>query len=178
MLAVTIKQIVVSNMGFAVLLKSPEDPRILPIVIGPLEAQAIAMVLDKMQVPRPMTHDLFKATLDLLSCTLARVEITALREGTFFARLLLDCNGEEYKLDARPSDAMALALRCGAPIFAAREVMENAGIMPAMPPEPQEKKSLDPVEQLKKKLARAVQEERFEDAARLRDEIKKLTSPN
>ncbi len=166
-----------SNMGFVVFLRSPQDPRTLPIFIGAPEAQAIAIILDRVAAPRPLTHDLFKTVLDNLECRVKRVEISGLRDNTFFARLFLESGGRESEIDARPSDALALALRSGAPIFVAEEVMEAAGLVikdePADGPKPP-----SPEEDLKRRLAKAVEEERFEDAARLRDELKKLTRDN
>lgn len=182
MIQVQVSQVSLSNMGFVVLLKSPQDPRTLPIFIGAPEAQAIAVVLDHVAVPRPLTHDLFKTVLDNVECRVKRVDISGLRENTFYAKLFLEYGGMESEIDARPSDALALALRCGAPIFAAEEVMESAGVLIPAEPERQEdaasKTPPTPEEALKQRLAKAVEEERFEDAARLRDELKKIANRN
>lgn len=184
MIPVKITQVSFSNMGFVVCLNNPQDPRTLPIFIGAPEAQSIAFFLDHVQAPRPLTHDLFKTVLDNLECRMKRVEISALRDNTFYAKLFLDCNGMESEIDSRPSDAIALALRCAAPIYVAEEVMDAAGVVlqdePDQPPtaEVQDKKPLTPAEILKQQIAKAVAEERFEDAARLRDEMKKLTHTN
>ena len=176
-----------SNMGFVVFLRNGTDTekRTLPIFIGATEAQAIALYLDRVSVPRPLTHDLLKTVMDNLECRMKRVEICALRENTFFAKLILEWNGVESEIDARPSDAIALALRFTAPIYVAEEVMEAAGVMlaettkggtgaTAEPPSHR----LAPAEALKQKLAKAVAEERYEDAAALRDELKKLSQTN
>jgi hypothetical protein len=175
-----------SNMGFVIFLRNgADDKRSLPIFIGATEAQAIALHLDRVAVPRPLTHDLLKTIMDNLECRMKRAEIYALRENTFFARLILEWNGVESEIDARPSDAIALALRFTAPIYAAEEVMDAAGVMlnetatgGAGPNAEPPNQRLAPVEALKQKLAKAVAEERYEDAATLRDELKKLAQTN
>jgi len=88
-LPVRVEQLFLSNMGFAVLLKG-EDDRALPIMIGAAEAQAIALCINRVEVPRPLTHDLFKNVLDQLDCRLVRMEVCDLKDGTFFARLILE----------------------------------------------------------------------------------------
>ncbi len=177
MIPVTVAQVSLSTMGFVVLLRSAAGPRVLPIFIGAPEAQAIALRLDKVTVPRPLTHDLMKALLDNLECRLQRVVICALRESTFFAKLDLDSNAGPAEIDARPSDAIALALRCGAPIFVAEQVMDAAGVDMSAPPDGAPG-AADPAETLKRQLEQAVSEERYEDAAVLRDRLKKLAPPN
>lgn len=183
MIPVKIVQVSLSNMGFVVFLKGEQDPRTLPIFIGAPEAQSIAVFLDQVVPPRPLTHDLFKTVLDNLECRMKRAEIHALRENTFYARLWLEYKGLEAEFDARPSDAIALALRCAAPVFVAPEVMDSAGVIvkdeSAGPPaDAAGQPPPNPEEQLKQKLAKAIEEERFEEAARLRDELKKLSHPN
>lgn len=184
MIPVKIAQVSFSNMGFVVFLRSPQDPRTLPIFIGAPEAQSIAFFLDHVKAPRPLTHDLFKTILDNLECRMKRVEISALRDNTFYAKLFLECNGMESEIDSRPSDAMALALRCAAPIYVAEEVMDAAGVVlkeeaEDLPKtEATKQKPLSLADSLKQQIAKAVEEERFEDAARLRDELKKLTHTN
>jgi len=179
---VKVEQLVLSNMGFVVLFKGTDDPRSLPIFIGAAEAQAIAIHMNDVQVPRPLTHDLFKSVLDLLECRLMRVEIYDLKEGTFFANLVLERDTARMRVDTRPSDAIALALRCLAPIYVARTVLEQAGrvIDPKAEGGTSESKTtpeppkLSHMEILKRDIEQAVQEERYEDAARFRDEIKRL----
>ncbi len=177
MIPVKIAQVSLSNMGFVVFLKGQDDPRTLPIFIGAPEAQAIALFLDQVVPPRPLTHDLFKTVLDNLECRMKRVEICALRDNTFYARLCLESKGLEAAVDARPSDALALALRCAAPIYVAPEVMDAAGVLmqdgSAAPPAVA-KPQPTPIEKLQQQLDQAVADERFEDAARLRDELKKI----
>ncbi len=184
MIAVTVAQVSLSNVGFVVLLQSSLDKRVLPIFIGATEAQAIALFMDKVRVPRPMTHDLIKSLLDNLECRMKRVEIHDLRDNTFYASLVLETNGAEALLDARPSDAIALALRAAAPIFVDEKVMEAAGIFlnGAAAPDAQgghaPARKLTPRDALREQLAKAVAEERYEDAARLRDELNKMTQAN
>ena len=187
MILVNIMNVSLSNMGFVVFLRNgaATDKRTLPIFIGATEAQAIALHLDHVAVPRPLTHDLLKTVMDNLECRMKRAEICSLRENTFFAKLILEWNGVESEIDARPSDAIALALRFTAPIYVAEEVMEAAGVMLDETPEGAAGASaeppghrLSPAEALKQKLAKAVAEERYEDAAVLRDELKKLPHTN
>jgi bifunctional DNase/RNase len=189
MIPVKVDQLLLSNMGFVVLLKGLEDQRSLPIFIGAAEAQSIAIQINKVKVPRPLTHDLLKNILDCLECRLKRIAVTDLVEGTFFAKLIFERDGSDWEVDSRPSDAIALALRFSAPIFVAEKVMEEAGRLldkadvaaaaaqatpgaeakPKKPP-----RRLTPKEILKRDLDKAIKEERYEDAARLRDELKKL----
>lgn len=112
-----------------VLLKERDGSRYLPIWIGAPEATAIAFALQGVETPRPMTHDLFVATLDALRTTLAAVHVTRLSEGTFYAELHLEQDGETTIVSARPSDAIAIASRMeGVPLLGAEEVLEAAGL--------------------------------------------------
>jgi hypothetical protein len=184
MIPVTFDKILLSNVGFVVLLKSDEDERTLPIFIGTAEAQAIALHVGSVKMPRPLTHDLLKNILEHIDIGLQRIEVCELREGTFIARMILSQNGGETEIDSRPSDAIALALRFEAPIFVAEEVMEEAGRVfkenegeDTITFEEPEGKELSQVDKLRKDLEKAVEEERYEEAARLRDEIKRLENP-
>lgn len=112
-----------------VLLKEREGERFLPIWIGAAEANAIALALQGVVTPRPMTHDLFKNVLEEVGIEVGRILITELRDGTFFAELELKRNGTSYQVSSRPSDAIALAVRVGAPIFANEEVLAEASIL-------------------------------------------------
>ncbi|OFW61260.1 MAG: hypothetical protein A2133_11250 [Actinobacteria bacterium RBG_16_64_13] len=111
-----------------VLLKVQEKNRFLPIWIGHPEAAAILMKLQNAELPRPMTHDLLVATIERLAAKLAAVLITELRDNTFYALLQLEAGGHELRVDSRPSDAIALAVRTNAPIFASTELLEANGI--------------------------------------------------
>lgn len=109
-----------------VFLRGKQDKRELVMFIGPFEAQAIALPLQGVRPPRPYTHDLMLEALHRLKAKVKRVTITAIRENTYFASLVLDVQGQELILDSRPSDAIALALRCEVPIVVGAEVMKNA----------------------------------------------------
>jgi bifunctional DNase/RNase len=164
--------------GFVVLLHSSAQERTLPIVIGSGEAQAILLELKGMEFPRPLTHDLFRNVLAELGVTLVKVEVTELREETFFAMLHLDGPAGRITVDARPSDALALALRCGAAIHVAEAVMAKAGVALDKDGEPEvtalAAPQADSVSDLKAKLAQAIAAERYEEAARLRDKLREL----
>lgn len=112
-----------------VLLKERDGERFLPIFIGAVEATAIAFALQGVVTQRPMTHDLMKSILDELGISVERIEITELRGGTFYASIRMHLNGSLHEVSSRPSDAIALAVRTGVPIFAAEEVLNDASIM-------------------------------------------------
>ena len=115
----------VSNMPI-IILKNDEGTTVLPIWVGIFEANAIAMQLEEVVSPRPMTHDLLKNVIEGLQAEVKRVVITDLKENTFFATIHLDREGKDLSIDARPSDAMALALRVAAPIFVERQVLDKS----------------------------------------------------
>ena len=110
------------------LLREANGTRYLPIWIGTAEATAIALALEGVEPQRPMTHDLLKLVTESLGASVARVVVTALNDGTFFADLVILKNGEEVRVSARPSDAVALAARTNSPVFAARDVLEEVGV--------------------------------------------------
>jgi bifunctional DNase/RNase len=129
-------EVTVAGLGIAppssvplLLLKERDGERVLPVGIGPLEAQAIVMPLQGVHPPRPMTHDIFVEILVSLGGHLRRVEITDLIESTFHARLMLETAGQERSYDIRPSDAVALAVRTETPIFVSEDVFDQAGIV-------------------------------------------------
>jgi hypothetical protein len=113
-----------------VILKDTDRDRYLPIWIGPWEANAIAMKLQGMTPERPLTHDLFSLTLEELGVSLKQIVVSDLSEETFRARLLLEQDGRALDIDARPSDAIALAVRAGVPIYATDAVLDRAGVVP------------------------------------------------
>lgn len=117
-----------------VLLRDAESGRLLPIYIRGTEANAIHLALNKYEPPRPMTHDLFASVLDTLGAKLERVVVTQLHESTFYAELHLRVGERSHTVSSRPSDAIALAVRTNAPIFAAPEVLDEAAFTPE--PEP------------------------------------------
>jgi len=122
-----------------VLLKDLEDKDVVPIWIGFFEASAIATQLEKVKLSRPMTHDLIKNILDTMGAKVIRVEVTDLRDNTFYALIHIELNGTHYTIDSRPSDAIALALRTGSPIFVNEEVIEKSRKTEAQKTEGEEK---------------------------------------
>jgi bifunctional DNase/RNase len=115
-----------SNQPIVLLRESDGRRRILPIFIGDPEATAIALAVDQVETPRPMTHDLLKNVLDELGASVERIVVTDLSQGTFFAEIHLLMNGSTVQVSSRPSDAIALAVRAGAPIFAEDAVVDEA----------------------------------------------------
>ncbi len=111
-----------------VILKENDRERYLPIWIGPWEANAIAMRLQGLTPERPLTHDLFATTLEELGASVERVVIAELAEETFHARIFFELDGRTVEVDSRPSDALALAVRVGVPIFAAADVLDQAAL--------------------------------------------------
>ncbi len=115
----------ITNMPI-IILRDQEGQRILPIWVGVFEANAIALQIENVQTPRPMTHDLLKNIIDDLSAQVERIVVTELKENTFYALIHLRKNGHSIEVDARPSDAIALALRTRSPIFVEEAVIQNA----------------------------------------------------
>ncbi|MEJ5262483.1 MAG: bifunctional nuclease family protein, partial [Ignavibacterium sp.] len=109
--------------AYAILLKEIDGNRRLPIIIGQFEAQAIALEMEGIKPPRPLTHDLLKNLIDNLGGTVVEVIVNELRENTFYAKIVLDVSGLTNEVDARPSDAIALAVRADAPIYVSEAVM-------------------------------------------------------
>ncbi len=130
MIRVTVDKVgldVDSNQA-VVLLKDENGKTLLPIWIGQIEASAIAMGMQGVKAPRPLTCDLLKSVLDSLDARVTMAMVSDLRDDTFFARLVLETGGRTLEIDSRPSDAVALALRAGAPIYVAEAVLDRAGI--------------------------------------------------
>ena len=115
----------ITNMPI-IILKDVDERKALPIWVGIFEANAIALELEKVTTPRPMTHDLLKSVLDGLGVTVRQVIVNDLKDNTFFAVIELNSNGSVINIDSRPSDAIALALRVNAPIFVADNVVAQA----------------------------------------------------
>lgn len=130
MLEMIIDSIRVSLMNYqrVVILKVKESNRYLPIWIGPSEADSIALKLQDVAVPRPLTHDLLRSVIASLGATVSRIEVSELNNDTFYAKVILQVNGSTMEVDSRPSDAIALAVRTDAPIFADDTVVEKAGV--------------------------------------------------
>jgi len=113
-----------------VILKDVDQDRYLPIWIGPFEAEAITIKLQDVDVKRPLTHDLLNKFIAELGATISHVLVNDLRDDTYFAHIVVGVDGNTLEIDSRPSDAMALAVRAGVPIFVAEEVMKKASITP------------------------------------------------
>jgi len=131
MIEMTIDSIRVSLMNYqrVVILKEKLSDRYLPIWIGPNEADAIAVKLQGVNVPRPLTHDLLSSVIETLGASINSITVSELKNDTFFARITLDVDGSQLEVDSRPSDALALAVRVEAPIFVDESVLDKASIM-------------------------------------------------
>lgn len=131
MLEMSVDSIRVSPMNYqrVVILRQKESDRYLPIWIGPAEADAIAVKLQDLSVPRPLTHDLLRTVIDTLGGQVQHILVSDLQNDTFFAKIVIQMNGDLKEIDSRPSDAMALAVRTQVPIFADETVMEKAGVL-------------------------------------------------
>ena len=179
--------------AYAILLKELEGHRRLPIIIGAFEAQAIALEMEGIKPPRPLTHDLLKQITDNLGAIVNEVIIDELRENTFFAKIIIEVSVLTQEIDARPSDAIALAVRAEAPIYVASAVMDTAAFIPSEEDEieeinsgisPEIKKNKKPASKETKlaamhdKLREAIEKEEYERAAIIRDDIKRFTSDN
>jgi len=131
MIEMTIDSIRVSLMNYqrVVILKEKGTNRYLPIWIGPSEADAIAVKLQNVELQRPLTHDLLQSVIGSLGASVDHIVVSGLKDDTFYANLVLTVDGEKLDVDSRPSDALALAVRAGVPIFADESVLEKAGII-------------------------------------------------
>jgi len=149
MIEMAIDSIRVSLMNYqrVVILKEKMAERYLPIWIGPAEADAIAVKLQGVDVPRPLTHDLLHSVIDALGATINSIIVSELKNDTFFAKIILNVDGGQLEVDCRPSDALALAVRAEVPIYAEETVLDKASIL------------------LDKETGKPVAEERIEGAA-------------
>ncbi len=130
MIEMIIDSIRVSLMNYqrVVILKEKIADRYLPIWIGPAEADAIAVKLQEVNVPRPLTHDLLRSVIDTLGASIDSIIVSDLKNDTFYAKIILNVDGKQMEVDSRPSDALALAVRVSVPIFAEEMVLDKAGI--------------------------------------------------
>ncbi|GBD89739.1 UvrB/uvrC motif protein [bacterium BMS3Abin04] len=178
--------------AYALLLKEAYGIRRLPIIIGSFEAQSIALEIEGIKPPRPLTHDLMKSLVDNLGASVNEIIIDELKENTFYAKIIIETSGITTEIDARPSDAIALAVRTGASIYVSEDVMKTAAFIPTgeeaesdlanstnpdiIPNEstgkPKSKETL--IASLMDKLRESVDKEDYERAAKLRDEINRL----
>ena len=179
--------------AYALILGVVGMSRRLPIIIGGFEAQAIAIELEKMKPTRPLTHDLFKNFANHYGINIVEVVINKFEEGIFFSKLVCEKDGKITEIDSRTSDAIALALRFGCPIYAFDSIIEEAGISIDENMEEEHLQSIDEdddddsfmpdeeskayedflVDELEEMLKKAISEENYEEASRLRDEIKR-----
>lgn len=181
--------------AYALLLKEMYGIRRIPIIIGAYEAQSIALELEGIKPPRPLTHDLLANIIKNLHAVVNEVVITELRDNTFYAKIIFEISGLSNEVDSRPSDAIALAVRLGVPIYASEKVMDIASFVPSSeeqketkeefddslddeieeikPEEPQSSSSEIKIASLQDQLRDAIEKEDYERAAKLRDEINK-----
>ncbi len=185
-----ISRSVTQSNNYAVVLGEQDGARRLPVIIGSFEAQAIAVAIEGMEGPRPMTHDLFKSTLETIGVELREVIINNLQEGIFYARLVLDRDGEIIEVDSRTSDALALAMRFECPVYTYEFILETAGVVL----EGDEESEVDEAQktsskaaaqagssgnslssytigELQRMLEEVLADEKYERAAKIRDEI-------
>ena len=177
-----------TNGAYALILYEVEGKRKLPIIIGGFEAQAIALKLENIKPPRPFTHDLFKTIADTFNLSVKEVFIDELHNETFYAKVICEMQGDIHEIDARPSDAIAIAVRFGAPIFVSEEIMSEAGIREEQQeesgtteaeteqeaPKTVSGKVESSLNDLQKMLEDAIKREDYEEAARLRDKISRV----
>jgi len=156
--------------GFVVILKDETEKRWLPIWVGHYEAKMISLALEKVKPVRPLPHDLIKNILDSLGVVVTRVAICNIKDNTYFATVKLKINQTEKEIDARPSDAIALALRASAPIYVTEEVLNKASTEEITLGNEKEMK----LAELQQKMQKAIEVENYEEAAKLRDQIKSL----
>ncbi len=187
---VALSHSVTQSHNYAVVLGERRGQRRLPIVIGSFEAQAIAVAMERMVPNRPLTHDLFKNTLDTFSIELREVVINNLLDGIFYARLVCVKNGEIFEIDSRTSDAIAMAVRFDCPIFTYDFILEAAGVVledqeemegavgsggRTSSPQIIDTTALEtyPAEALHNRLQEVLEAEDYETAAKIRDELKR-----
>jgi uncharacterized protein len=178
--------------AYALLLKEVYGLRRLPIIIGQFEAQSIALEIEGIKPPRPLTHDLLKNVIDNLGGSISEIIIDELKDNTFYAKIKLEISSMTNDIDSRPSDAIALAVRTGSPLYVAEEVMKAAAFIPSSedmdeenggPAENKETESKTSknnfsetrLAQLQDTLREAIEKEDYERAAKIRDEINRLT---
>ena len=163
------------SRSYAVILTEINGTRKLPVIVGAFEAQSIALALESMDTPRPLTHDLIGLLIKEVEANLVAVRITSLEEGVFYATL--DINGKitgKRSVDSRPSDAIAVGLRMQAPIMIAEKLFDEAGIENEDEDIPGEISTSLSVKELEDRLQVAVEGEKYEVAAKIRDQIKEL----
>ena len=175
-----------SGGAYALILTEVDGTRRLPIIIGSLEAQAIALELENIKPPRPMTHDLLKNLVQGFKAVVNHIFIYNLSEGTFYSKIFIEHRDEIFEVDARPSDAIAIAVRFGSKIYVNEKILKEAGIRfeqesiiqrstkGKLTKEISVEIELSRLEQLEMDLHTAIEIENYEKAAKLRDQISKL----
>jgi len=156
--------------GFVVILKDHDEKKWLPIWIGPYEAKMISMAIDKTKPNRPFSPDLIKNILESADLNIEKVVISDIRDNTYYATIWMKKGEKQLLIDARPSDAIAVALRVESPIYISDDVMKKASISHSSKDEEVDVR----LSQLKSELQNEVDKENYEKAAKIRDEIKKL----
>ena len=181
---VALSHSVTQSNNYAVVLGERGGARRLPIVIGSFEAQAIAVAMESMTPNRPLTHDLFKNTLETFNIQLSEIVINNLLDGVFYAKLICKRGGESFEVDSRTSDALALAVRFDCPIYSFEFILDAAGIVleemdedeqafATVPDEDDGSLTTYSTEDLTQMLEDVLKEEDYERAAEIRDEIKR-----
>jgi len=166
-----------SGGAFVLVLGEVGGTRKLPIVVGESEATAIVIGIENKRPPRPMPHDLLCDLMGYAEMEVLDVLIDEIDEGTFYAKIRFEKNGEHAVIDSRPSDAVAIAVRLDVDILVTESVLEQAGIPAAegeLTPYEKPEEPESPIEKLENQLARAIEEENYEEAARVRDELANL----
>ncbi|MFD2998779.1 bifunctional nuclease domain-containing protein [Pontibacter toksunensis] len=179
--------------SFALVLGERDGNRRLPIIIGMFEAQSIAIQIEKINPNRPLTHDLFKTFAEQMDVTITEILISDLKEGVFYSKIMCTDGTKEFELDSRPSDAIAIGLRFGVPIYTVESVLSEAGIILSDLEEDEDENdemtikstssttssstkeplNLTSVDELNKMLNEALEKEDYERAAKIRDELNK-----
>lgn len=159
--------------AYALVLEEVNGNRKLPVIIGAMEAQAIKVVMVKYKMPRPLTHDLLLAVVTELGATLKKVLIYKVKNGVYYSYLFLEKEGEVVKVDSRTSDAIALAMRCGCPVYTTEAIMQSEQLHEVGETSFAVSVNTVDVMVLKNALSKAIEEENYEQASRLRDEIRR-----
>ena len=165
------------SKSYAVILKEIEGERCMPVIIGSFEAQSIALAIEEVDTPRPLTHDLICDFISAVDVSLKAIKIYSLNEGVYFAKIIIisERMGEQI-IDARPSDAIAVALRMHTPMLVSKKVFDKASLEEELFFQEKERKKIneDPLPELKREMELAIEKEEYELAAELRDKINKL----
>lgn len=191
LMEVKISDVSITNVGFAIFMKpvGSTSNKVVPIFIGPLETYSISSALDGVTPPRPNTHDLIINMISELESRILHVIINDIIGNIFYARIVIQSDDGIVEIDARPSDSVAIAIRAKCPIYMHDKVYQEAGVVigDEAKSEPSENEDEEtpastmtqsPLEALKTRLQKAVEQERFEEAAELRDQIERLQREN